>query len=719
MKKLILSSVILLFVYFVEIKGQVINDWHWSHPKPVGRNLNWCHMFDSHTYYMVGWGGNFLKTTNGGLNWFESTPFIRYTGYAVYCEDAHFFNINTGIVCGGYGLIMRTTDAGITWDSVSPSVSSNPATTTYRDLYFINNNTGFVCGPETMDIAKTTNGGLTWSKIDGSIQGVSKYSVYAWDENKIIVTSYSNPAYVFKTSNGGINWTSYATGGSYLFKINFMNDNTGFVCGNSGDIKLTTNAGINWTSINHGTYSYYDIDFKNNTVYITGSPYYIYKSSNLGSSWDTVGFIQHGIQTVSMDDGYYSTSLGGGDTLLTVGKDGLINKRNSISNRLYLQKDKLTTEGCFGIGAYYETIIVAAIDGHLLYSTNGGANWNFNVLGSSHLRSVSMIDNYIAYVSGSSGKIFKTTTSGVYWTEVANITGGSYFEKIVMLDNYTGWVFGRPHGRIYKTTNGWSSWINQTPSGSGSSIYSASFINSNTGWFCGESGRVYKTTNGGSSWNTQNTNTGQTLREIDMIDENTGYFCGDDKTLRKTTDGGVTWNSLDLPIAHVFDIMSLDFIDKNNGMIVGESGRTFRTKDGGQTWIFENTGGHRLDCIVMKSLDSGFCCGAFGYVFKYVETPTGMSNYNHEVPLSYDLYQNYPNPFNPVSRIKFQIAELSEVKLVVYDVLGREVEILVNKQLSPGTFEATFDGSGFSSGVYFYKLVAGDFISVKKMVLIK
>ena len=83
------------------------------------------------------------------------------------------------------------------------------------------------------------------------------------------------------------------------------------------------------------------------------------------------------------------------------------------------------------------------------------------------------------------------------------------------------------------------------------------------------------------------------------------------------------------------------------------------------------------------------------------------------------LYQNYPNPFNNRTKIKFQIAKTCNVNLRVYDVLGREVGILVNEEKMPGLYEVEFDGSGFSSGIYFYKLVAGDYSQIRKFVLLK
>lgn len=102
-----------------------------------------------------------------------------------------------------------------------------------------------------------------------------------------------------------------------------------------------------------------------------------------------------------------------------------------------------------------------------------------------------------------------------------------------------------------------------------------------------------------------------------------------------------------------------------------------------------------------------------------VTSLVGITGYESGLPDKFELSQNYPNPFNPNSKIKMQIPKLSDVKLIVYDALGREVATLVNEQLKPGTYEVEFDGSDYSSGIYFYKLITNEFSNVKKMLMIK
>ena len=98
----------------------------------------------------------------------------------------------------------------------------------------------------------------------------------------------------------------------------------------------------------------------------------------------------------------------------------------------------------------------------------------------------------------------------------------------------------------------------------------------------------------------------------------------------------------------------------------------------------------------------------------------GITPISSEVPETFRLHQNYPNPFNPSTKIRFDVPGNKEfVKLIIYDISGREVAKLVNQELAPGVYEYEFNGEGLSSGIYFYTLNAGEFAETKKMVLVK
>jgi len=108
-----------------------------------------------------------------------------------------------------------------------------------------------------------------------------------------------------------------------------------------------------------------------------------------------------------------------------------------------------------------------------------------------------------------------------------------------------------------------------------------------------------------------------------------------------------------------------------------------------------------------------------GFIQKFQKSGTSVQREDAPVPVGYSLEQNYPNPFNPTTEINFSIAKSGMTSLRIYDLLGREVSVLVNQEMNPGSYKATFDASKLSSGTYIYQLQSGDTRLVKKMMLVK
>jgi hypothetical protein len=120
----------------------------------------------------------------------------------------------------------------------------------------------------------------------------------------------------------------------------------------------------------------------------------------------------------------------------------------------------------------------------------------------------------------------------------------------------------------------------------------------------------------------------------------------------------------------------------------------------------------------LYSADAVICNNIAMYNFDSVNTVLN-GIHNNIAPVKFSLYQNYPNPFNPETNIKFELDKESFISMKIYDIIGREVETLVNQNYTRGTHIINWNASRFASGVYFYRMEAGDNVSVKKMVLIK
>jgi fibronectin type 3 domain-containing protein len=136
--------------------------------------------------------------------------------------------------------------------------------------------------------------------------------------------------------------------------------------------------------------------------------------------------------------------------------------------------------------------------------------------------------------------------------------------------------------------------------------------------------------------------------------------------------------------------------------------------------------------VDVSYLDNSAGNGKYYYVVAAVDISGNISEFSNEasatltdvqledaIPTEYALKQNYPNPFNPTTMIKFAIPEASQVKLAIYDVTGREVGLLVNEQMAAGTYSVDWNAVNLSTGIYFYRIEAGSFVNVKKMILIK
>ena len=99
--------------------------------------------------------------------------------------------------------------------------------------------------------------------------------------------------------------------------------------------------------------------------------------------------------------------------------------------------------------------------------------------------------------------------------------------------------------------------------------------------------------------------------------------------------------------------------------------------------------------------------------------PVGIEKIDDAIPATFELSQNYPNPFNPSTTISYSLPQNNDVVLEIYNTLGQKVATLINQKQTAGTYNVTFDASNLATGVYFYRLQSGNFMEVRKMMLLK
>jgi photosystem II stability/assembly factor-like uncharacterized protein len=415
-------------------------------------------------------------------------------------------------------------------------------------------------------------------------------------------------------------------------------------------------------------------------------------------------------------------------------------------------------------------VILVIVSFILFFSMNVKAQWSEQTSGvTTSLYSVSAIDNDNIWICGASGKVLRSINGGTNWVQTASPNATLDLYNIWGVDANTAFVTGSgTTAYVYKTINGGANWTLVFSQVGGFMDAIVKVGSANTYAIFGDpvGGRwsIFVTENDGSTWDSTGlyipqagSETGYNNSVFIMQNGNHDYiyFGTTNSRIYKGIDGQ---NWVAQPTVQT-DILTISFYDSLGGFAGGTTGGMF-TSNGGVNWgnYGPVIGSGSINGMAYTHEGMYYTRGSSvyfsptGYVFTAATTQTGT--YNHltsprtissnniwairnnggiskftssvginpistEVPSKYSLSQNYPNPFNPTTKIKFAITKLSEVKIVVFDAMGREVQTLVNEKLQAGTYETTFDGSQLTSGVYFYKISSGDFSETKKMLMVK
>ncbi|MBK6538709.1 MAG: T9SS type A sorting domain-containing protein [Ignavibacteria bacterium] len=346
----------------------------------------------------------------------------------------------------------------------------------------------------------------------------------------------------------------------------------------------------------------------------------------------------------------------------------------------------------WAVGGYDDHNPLCSHNVIVLKTTNGGANWLQQISGIGYLyNDLYVVNNQTAYISNSgvccpsfciasAGSVSKTTNSGLNWT--GSIYGAS--NSIYFLDSDKGWALSYrssdvpPYiNYIYRTSNAGSNWeVLRSDTGYYYQYKNIMFVNDSTGYLYNRS--LLKSTNGGFDWQKTDSISTAGISNHFFINENTGWCCGGSGKIIRTNNGGANWSSQISNTTNSFS--SIHFVDAYIGWIVGSGG------------------------IILKTVSGGL---------------TSVNQSSSSIINSLNLNQNYPNPFNPRTIINYELGITNFVKIKVFDALGKEAATLVNEKQNAGSYSVEFNGEGLPSGIYFYKIEAGDFAETKRMVLLK
>lgn len=359
-------------------------------------------------------------------------------------------------------------------------------------------------------------------------------------------------------------------------------------------------------------------------------------------------------------------------------------------------------------GTFYEGIY---------FSQNNGNTWTHSDFNNMYTVIYSLASNDNNIFAGTSGYIYRSTNNGVNWFQASQIITGDV-GSLITKGNYI--LGGDNNYTISISSNNGANWYSKTLNHE----YILSFAVKENKIFTGTSGLVYQSTDNGNSWTQTALNNHWTLS---LTVSGNNIFAGTlGQGVYRSTNDGTSWTQAGLSNRYIFALASVgSYIlagDPDSGISI--------TSNNGATWKTINEGFTNITAIYSFIIKDNYIFVATGGQSiwrRSLAEIIGVQNISSEVPSEYKLYQNFPNPFNPVTKIRFDIragvrsqsAWAEEVKLIIFDITGREIQTLVNETLEPGSYEVTFDASNLPSGIYFYKLIANDFVENKKLVLIK
>lgn len=577
------------------------------------------------------------------------------------------------LFAGAYnGEILCSTNNGLTWQ-----VQYN--TGGHVDI-FIQFHSSILAGVKNKIIRKSPSSG--WEVLYLNTINNPYFSSIAINENTIFANSLLQPLFVV-SYDSGLNWENHDTSNFLtslvLFSITYNHRliaGYGTISNNNslGGILISDDEGYTWRFSNVGfIYSTQvtKVFSSGNDIYAGTEKDGLYKSTDYAETWNPVpgSVTAADVRDIAIDpEGNLYAAIYGG---------GLSKSSDKGDTWKRINNGPFTNVNFRSIVSDNNGVIFAGSENGIFKSTDKGKSWVHTPVGNDFCyRLFRDRDNHIYAFTAGTG-IYRTTDQGITWVKAD--TGIATQHIYSFAQDSIGVMYAGAFGsKIFRSTNNGSLW-QQVYQGSLSDAVISNITVAPNGFIYAANYNegVYRSTDHGDSWDL--TKHGLTdLRVKALASDSSGkiYLSTEFEGLYESTNSGVHWNK-------ITGNLTLTMV---NAMMFSKEGTLYFATDES--------------------------------VWKKNDSVTSLKN-EETIITNYILEQNYPNPFNPTTEIKYSIAYASQVKIKIFDILGREVKILVTEYKEPGTYIITFDASNLASGVYFYKLEAGTYTAIKKMILLR
>ena len=664
--------------------------------------------------YGVRSGTGLWRTINGGTNWTHISMSPQPSGFFKIRYQTNNTNKIHAATTSGY---YRSDNGGATW---TRRLSGN---TTDLAVYQGNPNIIFTA-IKGDGLYRSLNNGTNWTKMTGSgipTTNVGRTAISIYNSSIIYVSMARNDNNqtlgVYRSGNGGSTWSNRTPPENFLGSQGWY-DNVIGVCPTNSSIVLlggvtfwrTANSGSSWTKISNSNMhaDHHAITWHSDGLRVwEGNDGGMTYSADRGLTWSTAANICPITQYVNIDVGVSNTNYRFGGS-----QDNGMSGMTSSSGTFYYRA------GGDGGGVAIDPSTPSRI-----FITLGvyGGSWKFRRL--------------------------RSLNSGLNWTQINNGIDPSnqWYHKIRHDQVPPVYIYNNSGPYVYRSVNYGDLWTKYNPSAfpctsirdievskyisPGSVVYAClnnSQPNSNK-LRVYDNGTWYERSTGfHSSALVRTVACAPNSRNIAYALMNGTNTPG--QKIFYTASRGITWTNItgDLPNVPLGDLVRESY----QILYLGTEMGCYRTTNHGVNWHRWNNGMPEANIVTEMDYIDSSSIGKF-YVIAGTygrgmwiregsgEDPSIVGNEPSNIPNKYELKQNYPNPFNPTTTIEFLLPTNDRVELNVFDISGRQVASIINRNMSAGVHKIKFDASNLTSGVYFYQIRTGKLVDTKKMLLIK
>lgn len=624
-----------------------------------------------------------FKSTDGGTNWGQIQNIIMTTDILINPQNPNIIIAACGnLGSANYG-IYRSTNAGADWSKITSDLPTSWAGKVHLDTYksapnvvYASIGKGSLTGAGTV-LCRSTDSGLNWVTLN-----TTDYATYqGWFSHFVVVHPYDSSKIlcggidVWKSTDGGLTLTKKSNWAAWYLNA------TPPPGGPEGP--------PNYSHADHHTFAVHP---QNPDIVYFGNDGGVFRTTDFG---ETFSGLNGGYQTTQF---YKRFGVGVKDTLVAIG--GLQDNASVVYS------------------------------GSIAWRRVGGGDGSCSAVNSSNSDTMYTSSQYL--------NISRSTNRGINWSGVSPSSSNQAFVGPFVVSPFNPKIIYAASDKVYKSTIGGGSWAalnnNQVLNGDPILVLEVSYTNADTVFAATapntKRSQVFRSTNGGTTW----TNITGILPDRYIVDlasdpnNSAIIYCAvsgfGTPHLYKSTDAGNTWTAIgstlpDVPTSAVI----VDALYPMN-IYVGNDLGVYVSTDYGNSWSQFSEGFFETALVMdlrISYKDRMLYAATHGNgVFKrrLLDGPTGITE-NEQLIADFKLEQNYPNPFNSSTIISYELPKTARVKIEILDVLGRLIKIIVNKDHPPGKYSILIDAYNYSTGIYFYRLIAdGKPVGTKKMLII-